>query len=164
VPVESLYDRSVIRQILPHRSPFLFVDRVMRFEPNAQIIAEWDVSGDEPFFAGHFPGEPIIPGVLLTEALAQASGLLQGLTWKETLDKHTRASPPRFVLASVNMKFPSPAGPGRTIRLESLLKKHYGGLFLFQATASTGSDRLASGTLSLAETGNPPNRNATLEA
>jgi 3-hydroxyacyl-[acyl-carrier-protein] dehydratase len=61
--------------LLPHRPPFRFVDRVERLEPGARIVARYRVTGDEPFLAGHFPGNPVFPGVLQLEALAQAGGI-----------------------------------------------------------------------------------------
>ncbi|TET85952.1 MAG: UDP-3-O-[3-hydroxymyristoyl] N-acetylglucosamine deacetylase, partial [Desulfobacteraceae bacterium] len=82
MPEHPLYDISVIEEILPHRSPFLFVDRVIKLEVGKKIITKKDLSPDNSFFAGHFPGRPIMPGVLVSEALAQTSGLLLGLTWK----------------------------------------------------------------------------------
>ena len=72
-----------IKEILPHRSPFLFVDRVIKLKVPEEIVAEKDLSPDDHFFAGHFPGRAIMPGVLVSEALAQTSGLLLGLTLKE---------------------------------------------------------------------------------
>ncbi len=145
-----LYDISVIEEILPHRSPFLFVDRVMKLEAGDTIIAEKDLSFDESFFTGHFPGRPIMPGVLVSEALAQTSGLLLGLTWKEegtTLNQKKRD----LFLSSVNIKFFVPAKPGETLRLKASFKKQYGKLFFFEVSAYVLSNQIAKGTLILAE-------------
>jgi 3-hydroxyacyl-[acyl-carrier-protein] dehydratase len=145
-----LYDISVIEEILPHRSPFLFVDRVMKLEVGDTIIAEKDLSFDESFFTGHFPGRPIMPGVLVSEALAQTSGLLLGLTWKEegtTLNQEKRD----LFLSSVNIKFSVPAKPGETLRLKASFKKQYGKLFFFEVSAYVLSNQIAKGTLILAE-------------
>ena len=68
------------RRLLPHRYPFLLVDRVVELEPNKRILALKNVSINEPFFQGHFPGHPVMPGVLVLEALAQAGGLLTQLS------------------------------------------------------------------------------------
>lgn len=145
-----LYDISVIEEILPHRSPFLFVDRVMNLEVGDTIVAEKDLSFDESFFAGHFPGRPIMPGVLVSEALAQTSGLLLGLTWKEegtTLNQEKRD----LFLSSVNIKFSVPAKPGETLSLKASFKKQYGKLFFFEVSAYVLSNQIAKGTLILAE-------------
>ena len=69
-----------IQRLLPHRYPFLLVDRVVELEPNKRVLAYKNVSINEPFFQGHFPGKPVMPGVLVVEALAQAGGLLTQLS------------------------------------------------------------------------------------
>ena len=69
-------DVEGIKERLPHRDPFLLIDGIVRFEPGESIVAVKNVSADEPFFAGHFPGHPVMPGVLLVEAMAQAGGVL----------------------------------------------------------------------------------------
>ena len=146
-----MYDITVIKEILPHRSPFLFVDRVTKLKAPEEIVAEKDLSPDDHFFAGHFPGKPIMPGVLVSEALAQTSGLLLGLTWKEEGQFGNQKGPGFFLLASLNMKFSTPAKPGETLRLEANLKKRYGKLYLFEVAAYVANSQVAKGTLSLAE-------------
>ncbi|MBW1674317.1 MAG: 3-hydroxyacyl-ACP dehydratase FabZ [Deltaproteobacteria bacterium] len=150
MPNYPFYDISAIKEILPHRSPFLFVDRIVKLEAGEKIIAEKDLSINESFFTGHFPGNPIMPGVLISEALAQTSGLLLGLTWK---DKGTSLDQEKIhlILATINMKFSHPAKPGDTLRLEASLKKEYGKLFLFEAAAYVVNKQIAKGTLTLAE-------------
>ncbi len=69
-----------ILEILPHRPPFLFVDKVTKLVPGKLIVTEWFIRPDEPFFAGHFPGKAIMPGVLVLDGLAQSCGLLWGFT------------------------------------------------------------------------------------
>jgi len=150
MPNYTLYDISAIKEMLPHRSPFLFVDRIVKLEAGEKIIAEKDLSIDESFFTGHFPGNPIMPGVLISEALAQTSGLLLGLTWKDR-GKSLDQEKVHLVLATINMKFSHPARPGDTLRLEASLKKEYGKLFLFEAVAYVVSKQIAKGTLTLAE-------------
>ena len=145
-----MLDASQIRQILPHRPPFLFVDRVTELEPGVRIIAERDLLPEEPFFAGHFPGRPIMPGVLVSEALAQASGLLMGISMDRTDPSSEINSPPVFYLASVNLKFISPSKPGQTLRLESVLRKQYARLCMFDVAAWADGHATAKGTLTLA--------------
>jgi 3-hydroxymyristoyl/3-hydroxydecanoyl-(acyl carrier protein) dehydratase len=147
---EPLYDISVIEDILPHRSPFLFVDRVMIFDAGKNIITEKDLAIDDCYFSGHFPGNPVMPGIIVSEALAQTCGLLMGLTWREK-DRLVDHEKMNLFLANVHMKFASPAKPGDTLRLQASLKKEYGGLFLFDVAAHVLSGLIAKGTLSLAE-------------
>lgn len=152
MPAFTLYDISAIKEILPHRSPFLFVDRVVRFEEGENIIAEKDLFLDDPFFAGHFPGRPLMPGVLVSEALAQTSGLLLGLTWRRKEQSMDQEKTDLF-LANVNVKFLNPAKPGETLRLEASLKKEYGGLFFFEIAAYVETTKIANGSLTLAASG-----------
>jgi 3-hydroxyacyl-[acyl-carrier-protein] dehydratase len=144
-----LYDRAVIEGILPHRHPFLFVDRVLAFDSGKTIIAAMDLKDNDVFFAGHFPGRPIMPGVLVSEALAQTSGLLIGLTQKDQYPAAPKGL--NLYLASVNIKFLTPVGPGESLRLVSRLSKEYGGLYLFNVEAFKGDTPVARGTLTLAE-------------
>jgi 3-hydroxyacyl-[acyl-carrier-protein] dehydratase len=144
-------DTSLIQEILPHRTPFLFVDRVLELVPQQKIVAEKDVLKDEWFFKGHFPDNPIMPGVIVTESLAQASGLLIGLSWKEDMKPEMRVNLPSYYLANVNIKFAAPARPGETIRLESKLQKEYGKIFLFEVRAHVSENLAAKGTLMLAQ-------------
>jgi 3-hydroxymyristoyl/3-hydroxydecanoyl-(acyl carrier protein) dehydratase len=146
---EVLFDVEKITAILPHRKPFLFVDRVIKIMEDHKIIAEKDLFYDDYFFAGHFPGNPIMPGVLVSEALAQTSGLLLGSTLgkeSRTVDHKMRI----FFLANVNIKFFNPAKPEETLRMEAKLKKKYGKFFLFEVAADVVKRRIAKGTLTLA--------------
>ena len=107
---KNVFTIEDIRAILPHRPPFLFVDKVTNLIPDKSIIAERKISPDEFFFKGHFPQKPIMPGVLITDALAQTSGLLWGLSKKKQPDKHSK-DPELFYLAAADMKYVSPALP-----------------------------------------------------
>ena len=145
-----MLDASQIRQILPHRPPFLFVDRVTELDPGVRIVAERDLLPEEPYFEGHFPGRPIMPGVLVSEALAQASGLLMGISMDKMDPSSEIKAPPVFYLASVNIKFISPSKPGQTLRLESVLRKQYARLSMFDVAAWADGRATAKGTLTLA--------------
>lgn len=144
-----LFDVDKITAILPHRDPFLFVDRIIETIDDHKIVAEKNLSYDDYFFSGHFPGNPIMPGVLVSEALAQTSGLLLGLTLerKHQIIDHKMH---KFSLAGVNIKFINPAKPDETLRLEAKLKKKYGKFFLFEVAADVVNRRIAKGTLTLA--------------
>ena len=74
--MEMFLDIQAIMQHIPHRYPFLLVDRILELEPNKRVVGLKNVSMNEPFFQGHFPGTPIMPGVLILEAMAQTSGVL----------------------------------------------------------------------------------------
>ncbi len=79
-PTTQIIDIAAIQAMLPHRYPFLLVDRVLAWEKGKSLRALKNVTANEPFFQGHFPGHPVMPGVLLIEAMAQAAGLLTQLT------------------------------------------------------------------------------------
>ncbi len=147
MPLCPPYDISYIQSILPHRSPFLFVDRVLQIDLGNKVIAEKDLNPDAPFFSGHFPGRPIMPGVLIAEALAQTSGLLLGFTWKER-GSHLDTN---LFLVSINIKFIGLSRPGNILRLEASLKKEYGGIFAFNVAAYVAGRQVAKGSLMLAE-------------
>jgi 3-hydroxyacyl-[acyl-carrier-protein] dehydratase len=141
-------DQSVIEKIIPHRDPFLFVDSVLSFHSGKSVVAVRFLSPHEYFFQGHFPGKPIMPGVLVTEALAQTSGLLLGLTLQE-MQAPVAPLHQNLYLATVDMKFLSPAEPGETLRLKSTLKKKFGNLTLFSVMADVKDRPVAKGTLAL---------------
>lgn len=138
-----------ILAILPHRPPFLFVDRVIKLVPDKTIIAERNLRPDEPHFAGHFPGTPIMPGVLVTDALAQTSGLLWGLS-KKSGTEEPEVEPEIFFLAAANMKFIHPAYPGDTLRMCASPEKTFGALHSYTVEATAGRNLIAKGSLTLA--------------
>jgi 3-hydroxyacyl-[acyl-carrier-protein] dehydratase len=146
---KTLFGMEDILSILPHRPPFLFVDRVTKLVPDKEITAERTLRDDEPFFAGHFPQKPIMPGVLVTDALAQASGLLLGLSLKAAGTAIAK-EPKLFFLASVNIKYISPSFPGETLDLHSRFEKKFGVLFSFSVEAFAGRKTVAKGVMALA--------------
>ena len=146
---QALFELADLLPLLPHRAPFLFVDRVIKLELNKSIVAERFLRAEEPYFAGHFPGRPIMPGVLIAEALAQTSGLLIGLS-----EMASAAAPPEkpkaFFLAVTNIKFTHPAKPGDTLVLRATADRNFGALFRFNVEATAGRNLIASGSLTLA--------------
>jgi 3-hydroxyacyl-[acyl-carrier-protein] dehydratase len=105
-------DINQIQQILPHRYPFLLIDRVTELERKQRIVALKNVSVNEPFFAGHFPGYPIMPGVLIVEAIAQAGG---ALLLTEVGDRNDKLM---FFTGIERAKFRRPVVPGDQLRIE----------------------------------------------
>jgi 3-hydroxyacyl-[acyl-carrier-protein] dehydratase len=146
-PVKLPVDAEGIAAILPHRYPFLLVDRVIELVPGKSIVAIKNVTMNEPFFQGHFPGHPVMPGVLIVEALAQASGLLIGLSG--TL---TNGDGLIFYLAKVdNARFSKPVVPGDQLRLEVQLKRQIRGMGIFSACAVVDGKPAATCDLMCAE-------------
>ncbi|HEX7369933.1 MAG TPA: 3-hydroxyacyl-ACP dehydratase FabZ [Rhodanobacteraceae bacterium] len=146
-PVTLPIDAEQIAALLPHRYPFLLVDRVVELVPGQDIVAIKNVTINEPFFQGHFPGHPVMPGVLIVEALAQASGLLIGLSGTHAV-KDDRI----FYLAKVdNARFLKPVVPGDQLRLEVTLKRLIRGMGIFNARAVVDGKDVASCDLMCAE-------------
>ena len=146
--IVTTFEQDTVREILPHRPPFLFVDRVTHLVPGRTIVAERLLRADEPQFAGHFPQRAIMPGVLVTEALAQTSGLLIGLSRK--LSAANAPVGEMFYLAASTMKFLSPAVPGETLTLRAECERDFGKLSRFNAEAVVGKRLIATGTITLA--------------
>ena len=107
-------DIHEIRKILPHRYPFLLIDRVLEYQLNTRLAAIKNVSVNEPFFQGHFPVRPVFPGVLILEAIAQASAILASRGLDEEPDENTI-----FLFAGVDKaRFKRPVEPGDQLRIE----------------------------------------------
>jgi 3-hydroxyacyl-[acyl-carrier-protein] dehydratase len=142
-------DAHQIRERLPHAPPFLFLDEITELDAKAKVAyAVKCFKPKEFFFKGHFPGRPIVPGVILTEALAQLSGLLLG-----AMTSITRP----IVLAGIQMKFRQVVLPDQIIRLCSKHLHSFESLHGFEVDCSFGPDRpIADGQLTLAEVEDPP--------
>ncbi len=105
-------DAAEIRRVLPHREPILLVDEVLEMEPMRRIVALKHVRAEEPYFAGHFPGAPVMPGVLIIEAMAQAGALL---LFREVPDRESKLV---FFAGIDQARFRAPVFPGDDLRLE----------------------------------------------
>ncbi|HTL62410.1 MAG TPA: 3-hydroxyacyl-ACP dehydratase FabZ [Nitrospira sp.] len=114
----AVMEQAEIQALLPHRYPFLLVDRVLELDPDRRIVGIKNVTVNEPFFQGHFPGRPVMPGVLILEAMAQVGGLL-------AFKSLGAASRPVVYLTGVDgAKFRKPVVPGDRLRFEiDVLKK-----------------------------------------
>ena len=105
-----------IIKVLPHRYPFLLVDRITELEPGKRAVGIKNVSINEPFFQGHFPGNPIMPGVLIIEAMAQVGGMLARLSMPEVMEKEGAI----FFISMDKVKFRKPVVPGDQIVFETI--------------------------------------------
>lgn len=130
-----------IQELLPHRYPFLLVDRVIDIVPNVSVVALKNATINEPFFQGHFPGHPVMPGVLIIEAMAQAAGLLTQISRRLKGDTES----PLFYLVKVdNARFSAPVVPGDQLRMEVTQKRLVRGMGLFVARTLVDGKEVAS--------------------
>ncbi len=128
-----------IQEFLPHRYPFLLVDKVVECEPGVRLLAVKNVTYNEPFFQGHFPHLPIFPGVLIMEALAQATGLLASQT-DESLGKGMT-----YYLAGIDKaRFKRPVGPGDQLMLEVVYVRSKRNIWTFDCRAEVEGELAAS--------------------
>ncbi len=131
-----MMDIHEILKKLPHRYPFLLVDRVIALEKNKRILALKNVSINEPFFNGHFPHRPVMPGVLMLEAMAQAAAILAVDTLDITLDDQTV-----FYFAGIDgARFKRPVEPGDQLTLDVILDRMKAGVCKFKARALVGEE------------------------
>lgn len=139
----TILDVNQILERLPHRYPFLLVDRVTEIEVGKWIKCYKNVTYNEPFFTGHFPQKPVMPGVLIIEAMAQATGLLAYETVEE---KPSKESIYYFVSAD-KVKFKQPVGPGDKLELYAELLRVKKGMWKFDCNASVDGKVVASGEI-----------------
>jgi 3-hydroxyacyl-[acyl-carrier-protein] dehydratase len=131
-----MMDIYQILKKLPHRYPILLVDRVLEVEKGVRIKALKNVTVNEPFFTGHFPHRPVMPGVLMLEALAQTAALLSFATLDIELDEKTV-----YYFAGIDgARFKRPVEPGDQLLLEARLLRHKSGLFKFGTVARVGNE------------------------
>jgi 3-hydroxyacyl-[acyl-carrier-protein] dehydratase len=129
-----------IRCGLPHREPFVFIDTVVALEPGQSAVCTKHFAASEPFFRGHFPGNPLVPGVILTEAAAQTAGIAAG-------------EPGRIYHLSAirQMKFIRPVGPDTLVEFTASKTGGMGRLLQFQVTASVAGELVTEGVIVLNE-------------
>lgn len=139
----SAQDIHQIRNLLPHRYPFLLVDRVLECEPGKRLVALKNVTINEPFFQGHFPVKPVMPGVLIMEAMAQATGLLAFHTAPDDVNENTLY----YFAGMDNVRFKRPVEPGDQILFDVELTKIKRGVWMFTGVATVDGKTVASGDL-----------------
>jgi 3-hydroxyacyl-[acyl-carrier-protein] dehydratase len=137
--------QAVLAQ-LPHRYPFLLVDRVIECVPGKRIEAIKNVTVNEPFFPGHFPGRPVMPGVIILEALAQAAGILAFKTAGVVPDEKSRF----FFVGIDNARFRRPVEPGDRLVLKATLERAIRGIWKFDTVAEVDGTVAASATMMVA--------------
>ncbi len=142
---EHVLDIQQILSMLPHRYPFLLVDRVLELEPGVRIKAYKNITFNENFFQGHFPGKPIMPGVLIMEALAQAGGLFV----VKTLD--ITAADKLFLFTGIDSaKFRRPVVPGDQLMLHAEVVRRKMNIWKMQGRATVDGELVAEGVFSAA--------------
>jgi len=141
----SMDIQAVMKQ-LPHRYPFLLVDRVIACVPGEHIEAIKNVTFNEPFFTGHFPHRPLMPGVMILEALAQAAGILAFKTAGVVPDEETR-----FYFVGIDgARFRRPVEPGDQLVLKARLERALRGIWKFSTVAEVDGREVASATMMVA--------------
>ena len=133
-------DINDIIKILPHRYPFLLVDRIVELEHGKRCVGVKNVTINEPFFQGHFPGHPVMPGVLIIEAMAQVAGIMASLASDETT--RTKAARAAYFLAIDNARFRKPVFPGDQLRIEITTTMQRRGIWAVAGKAFTGDKLL----------------------
>jgi 3-hydroxyacyl-[acyl-carrier-protein] dehydratase len=148
---------QIMRQ-LPHRYPFLLVDRVLECVPGEYLHALKNVTFNEPFFPGHFPHRPVMPGVMIIEALAQACGILAFKTVGVVPNTETRF----YFVAIDNARFRKPVEPGDQLLLKVTLKRAFKGIWKFDGLAQVDGQEVASAEIMVApETKGPEAKGET---
>ena len=135
-----------VRRLLPHRYPFLLVDRVLECRKGESIRAIKNVTANEPFFPGHFPHRPVMPGVMIIEALAQAAGILAFITADVVPDESTQ-----FYFVGIDeARFRKPVQPGDQLILTAKLVRQMRGIWKFSTIAYVGDDEVTSALMMVA--------------
>ncbi len=143
----TVFDINQIQKLLPHRYPFLLIDRVVEFEKGKRILGYKNVSFNEPYFTGHFPQKPIMPGVLILEALAQAAGILAFGTLETTADDDSVY----YLVGIDGARFKRPVEPGDQLMLEVELVRRMRSIYKFNAVARVGEEAVAEAELMCTE-------------
>jgi 3-hydroxyacyl-[acyl-carrier-protein] dehydratase len=139
-------DMLAILERLPHRYPFLLVDRVLELHPRERIRALKNVTYNEPFFPGHFPGRPVMPGVMIIEALAQTAGILCFVSENVIPDQNT----PFYFVGIDKARFRRPVLPGDQLVLAVQLERSLKGIWRFSAAALVEDQEVAHADMMLA--------------
>ena len=144
-------DINAVLKQLPHRYPMLLVDRVIECVPGKRIHAIKNVTMNEPYFSGHFPHRPVMPGVMILEALAQTAGILAFKTAGVVPDEETR-----FYFVGIDgARFRRPVEPGDQLVLKATFERAMRGIWKFSTVAEVGGEEVASATMMVAPGAKP---------
>jgi len=135
-----MMDVREIMKLLPHRYPFLLVDRIEKLVAGQEVVGLKNVTMNEPFFIGHFPGSPIMPGVLIVEAMAQVGGVLAYLSGPKEL-----AGSPVYFVGIDKVRFRKPVVPGDQLRMHLTMMRHKGRIVKMRGEAYVGETLVAEG-------------------
>jgi 3-hydroxyacyl-[acyl-carrier-protein] dehydratase len=130
--IDKTLDINQIKQYLPHRYPMLLVDRVLTWESGKTITAIKNVTANEEFFNGHFPNKPVMPGVLMVEAMAQSAAILSFLTMGKKPDENTIV----YFVGIDNVRFKRPVGPGDQLKMDVEILRVARGIWKYKAVAT----------------------------
>ena len=139
-------DSAEIERLLPHRYPFLLVDRVVEFQKDKRVLAYKNVTCNEPFFTGHFPGHPVMPGVLVIEALAQAGGLLSHMSRGGALEGKLS-----YLVKVDAAKFSAMVVPGDRLELDVSIKREIRNMVQYAGAAYVDGKQVACAEILCAE-------------
>jgi 3-hydroxyacyl-[acyl-carrier-protein] dehydratase len=136
-------DIHEVIKYLPHRYPFLLIDRVLDYVPDQSLTAIKNVTINEHFFTGHFPGRPVMPGVLILESMAQASALLS----LKSMEKLPNEDSVFYFVGIDDVRFRRPVEPGDQLRVHSTFKRQMRSMWMYECTAHVGEDLAVSASL-----------------
>ncbi|WP_051686908.1 3-hydroxyacyl-ACP dehydratase FabZ family protein [Microbulbifer sp. HZ11] len=147
-----MYKTIDIRELIPHREPFLLIDQIVDYSPGVALHAQRSVSESDYWFKGHFPGFPIMPGVLVTEALAQSCAAFLALEAKSITDTQKLAADQVYVLLHSDIKFPKAVFPGAPLELRVKIVSDSDAFREFKVQALQSGKICARGTLKVSAT------------
>ena len=141
--MNKIIDIEKIIEMIPHRYPFLLIDRLLEVKEDDYAVGLKNVTINEPFFSGHFPGKKVMPGVLIIEALAQAAGILGFMTMNKTPEEGSI-----YYFAGVDkVRFKNPVIPGEVIDLHATIRSEKKGIWKFDCKAEVGGKNVCEATI-----------------
>lgn len=140
---KPIFDINMIKEMIPHRYPFLMVDKIVNVVPSVECVGIKNVTNNEPFFPGHFPNHPVMPGVLIIESMAQSAALLVVHTLGETARGNVV-----YFMSVEEAKFRKPVIPGDVLRVHCKVERYRGNVWKFNGIAYVEDAKVAEATYS----------------